>query len=168
MDWLYFWKKAGGKFLTVVTKIKIKIKPFFKMAQSIMNTLYIAIQPSNTAAHSKMDFKAFISTYKKEGVGQTHVNLSLWSTLAWFSAQIGGRHSDWRRSSKRRPHYYYIQYCALCSMASKLFNTCLKFLLCADNFLINLTWWSSWNNPLCLAKFSTKMKSNSAQKSTTT
>ena len=68
--------------MTVVTKIKIKIKPFFKMAQSIMNTLYIAIQPSNTAAHSKMDFKAFISTYKKEGVGQTHVNLSLWSTLA--------------------------------------------------------------------------------------
>ena len=52
------------------------------MAQSIMNTLYIAIQPSNTAAHSKMDFKAFILTYKKEGVGQTHVNLSLWSTLA--------------------------------------------------------------------------------------
>ena len=100
-----------------------------------------------------MDFKAFILTYKKEGVGQTHVNLSLWSTLAWFSAQIGGRHSDWRRSSKRRPYYYYIQYCALCSMASKLFNTCLKFLLCADNFLINLTWWSSWSNPLCLAKF---------------
>ena len=125
MDWLYFWKKAGGKFLTVVTKIKIKIKPFFKTAQSIMNTLYTAIQPSNTAAHSKMDFKAFILTYKKEGVGQTHVNLSLWSTLAWFSAQIGGRHSDWRRSSKRRPYYYYyIQYCALCSMASKLFNTC--------------------------------------------
>ena len=37
------------------------------MAQSIMNTLYIAIQPSNTAAHSKMDFKAFISTIKVWG-----------------------------------------------------------------------------------------------------
>ena len=53
----------------------------------------------------------------------------------------------------REGHIIIIYNTALCSMALKLFNTCLKFLLCADNFLINLTWWSSWSNPLCLAKF---------------